>query len=87
MSLDHGKNFTDSSGMQPWRLINTDMANIRITANIDIGERAMKTRPRAHVGVFPLGQIDQPADIAGVKNELVPSNGTTSATGIRFRFK
>ena len=87
MSLDHGKNFADRPGMQPWRLINTDMVDIRVTAHIDIGERAVKTRPWAHVGVFPLGQIDQPADIRGSQKRLVPSKGTTSATGILFRFK
>ena len=38
---------------------------LRVPAHVDIGERAVKARPRAHVGVFPLGQIHQAANVRG----------------------
>ena len=73
--------------MQSWRLINTDMVDTRVTAHIDIGERAVKARPRTHVGVFPLGQIHQAANVRRSQYDSVPSNGTTNATGIFFRLR
>ena len=57
------------------------------TTHIDIGERAVKARPRAHVGVFPLGQVHQAANVGGSENDSVPSKGTTKATGIFFRLR
>ena len=44
MSLDHGKNFADRPGMQPRRLVNVDMVDTRVTAHVNISERAMKAR-------------------------------------------
>ena len=87
MPLYYRKNFADRPGMQPRRLINVDMPDLRVPAHVDIGERAVKARPRTHVGVFPLGQIHQAPNVRGVENDPVPSNGTTNATGIFFRLR
>jgi hypothetical protein len=44
-SIDRGENFVDSPGMQPGRLIDADMADIRVTAHIDLGQRAIEAGP------------------------------------------
>src|SRR5271154_1611875 len=52
VTADDGQNLTDHSGMQPGRLIDGGMADIRVGAHVDIAERATKAGPAPHVGVI-----------------------------------
>ena len=47
MSADDGENFADHPRMQPRRLVDGEMVDVRVAAYIDIGERAVKARTRA----------------------------------------
>ena len=46
------------------------MIDAAIGAQIDIAERAAKAKPRPHIGVIPLGEVDDTADISRRRKRL-----------------
>src|SRR6202035_1334907 len=57
------QDFGDCARMQPRRLVDIEMPDIGIRAQIDIDQRAAEARAFAHIGIVALGEIDDAADI------------------------
>ena len=63
------------------------MIDAGLAADIDIREFAMKAVAAAHLGVSALRYVEHACDVLRCCEKSVPSNGTTSATGIPTRAK
>src|SRR6266568_8643268 len=51
MAAGDGENLVDNARMQPRRLVDIDVIDIRIRTDVDIGERTVEAGPAPHIGI------------------------------------